>query len=131
MGWVRVFCSGCLGRAPPFVGLVGEGEYRGAHREYRVGLGSRFDLFGDEVRWALEGSDGALRGSAYVGGGELGGCSLSLMCRNISRSTRGTGLELLEANMRRWAVPWDVVGLVEKWLDEESERGIAVDGYGH
>ena len=79
----------------------------------------------------MEGSDGALRGSAYVGGGELGGCSLSLMCRNISRSTRGTGLELLDANVLRWAVPRDMVGLVEKWLDEESERGIAVDGYGH
>ena len=26
-------------------------------------------LFDDEVMWALEGSDGALRGSAYVGGG--------------------------------------------------------------
>ena len=32
--------------------------------------------------------------------------------------------------MQRWAVPWDVVGLVEKWLDEESEKGLAVDGYG-
>ena len=28
-------------------------------------------------------------------------------------------------------MPWDVVGLVEKWLDEESEKGLAVDGYGH
>ena len=52
------------------------------------------------------------------------------MCLNISRSNRGTGLELLEANIQRWAVPWDVVGLVEKWLDEESEKGLAVDGYG-
>ena len=137
---VGILCSGCLGRAPPFVGLVGEGEYREALREYREGLGSRFDPFDDEVMWALEGSDGALRGSAYVGGGELGGClrniargggfSLSLMCLNISRSNRGTGLELLEANMQRWAEPWDVVGLVEKWLDEESEKGLAVDGYG-
>ena len=86
---VGVLCSGCLGRAPPFVGLVGEGEYREALREYREGLGSRFDP-DDDVRWALEGSDGALRGSAYVGGGELGkclrniarggGCSLSLKC---------------------------------------------------
>ena len=51
---VGVLCSGCLGRAPPFVGLVGEGEYREALREYREGLGSRFDPFDDEVRWALE-----------------------------------------------------------------------------
>ena len=39
-------------------------------------------------------------------------------------------MELLEAEMRRWMVPWDVVGLVETWLDEESEKGLAVDGYG-
>ena len=93
---VGVLCSGCLGRAPPFVGLVWEGEYREALREYREGLGSRFDPFDDEVRWALEGSDGALGGSAYVGGGSWGGClrniargrgsSLSLMCLDISRS---------------------------------------------
>ena len=27
-------------------------------------------------------------------------------------------------------MPWDVVGLVETWLDEESEKGLAVGGYG-
>ena len=123
MGRVGVLCSGCLGRAPPFVRLVGEREYREALREYREGLGSRFDPFDDEVRWALEGSDGALGGSAYVGGGEWGGVYatlqgaglvLSPLCLNISRNSRGTGLELLEANMQRWAGLWDVVGLVEK-----------------
>ena len=31
--------------------------------------------------------------------------------------------------MRRWAVPWDVVGLAETWLDEESEKGLAVGGF--
>ena len=61
------------------MGLVGEGEVRGALREYREGLGSRagefeglrFDPFDDEVRGALTGLDGALRGCAYVyvGGG--------------------------------------------------------------
>ena len=114
----------------PFVGLAGEGEFRGALREYREGLGSRavefaglrFDPFDDEVRGALAGLDGALRGCAYHDGGEIGGCSLSLMCHNI-RSARGPGMELLEAEMRRWAVPWDVVGLVETWLDGESEGG--------
>ena len=74
-----------------------------------------------------------------MGGGEVGGrlrglakeggCALSLMCHNV-RSARGPGMELLEAEMRRWAVQWDVVGLVETWLDEESEKGLAVDGYG-
>ena len=39
-------------------------------------------------------------------------------------------MELLEAEMRRWAVPWDVVGLAETWLEEESEKGLAVDGFG-
>ena len=38
-------------------------------------------------------------------------------------------MELLEAEMRRWAVPWDVVGLAETWLDEDSEKGLAVVGY--
>ena len=32
--------------------------------------------------------------------------------------------------MRRWAVQWDIVGLAETWLDEESEKGVAVRGYG-
>ena len=58
-----------------------------------------------------------------------GGCALSMMCHNV-RSARGPGMELLEAEMRRWAVPWDVVGLAETWLDEESEKGLAVAGYG-
>ena len=137
----------CLGDALPFVRLVGEGDFRGALREYREGLGSRaaefaglrFDPFDDEVRGALAGLDGALKGCAYLEGGEVGGClrnvardggcGLSLMCHNI-RSARGPGLELLEAEMRRWAVPWDVVGLAETWLDEESEKGLAMSGYG-
>ena len=49
MGRVEVLCSGCVGRALPFVGLVGKGEYSGALREYREGLGSRFDPFDYEV----------------------------------------------------------------------------------
>ena len=48
-----------------------------------------------------------------------GGCALSLLFHNV-RSARGPGMELLEAEMRRWAVQWDVVGLAETWLDEES-----------
>ena len=39
-------------------------------------------------------------------------------------------MELLEAEMRRWAVQWDVVGLAETWLDGESEKGLSVRGYG-
>ena len=39
VGRVGVWCSGCTGGALPFVGLVGEGEFRGALREYREGLG--------------------------------------------------------------------------------------------
>ena len=37
---------------------------------------------------------------------------------------------MLEAELRRWGVQWDVVGLTETWLDEESEKGLAVGGYG-
>ena len=67
--------------ALPFVGIVGEGDYGGALREYREGLGSRaadfmgarFDPFDDEVRGALAGVDGALRGCAYMGGDEVRG----------------------------------------------------------
>ena len=32
--------------------------------------------------------------------------------------------------MRRWGVQWDVVGLAETWLDEESEKRMTVGGYG-
>ena len=73
---VGVWCAGCLGEALPFVGLVGEGEYRGALREYRAGLGSRagefqglrFDPYDEEVRAALGGLDATLRGCSYMGG---------------------------------------------------------------
>ena len=66
----------CMGGVLPFAGLVGEGEFRGALREYREGLGSRagefeglrFDPFDDEVRGALGGLDATLRGCGYVGG---------------------------------------------------------------
>ena len=81
VGMVGVWCSGCLGGALPFVGLVGEGDFRAALREYREGLdswadgfeGLRFDPFDDEVRGALGGLDGAVQGCGYVNGGRLGG----------------------------------------------------------
>ena len=36
---------------------------------------------------------------------------------------------MLEGELRRWGVQWDVVGLAETWLDEESEKSVAVEGY--
>ena len=39
VGTVGVYCTGCLAGALPFVGLVGEGEFRGALRELREGWG--------------------------------------------------------------------------------------------
>ena len=129
------------------MGLEGEGEYRGALREYREGLGSRagefqglrFDPFDDEVRGVLGGLGSTLAGCAYRGGDEVGGrvrgfardggCSLSLLFHNV-RSAKGPGMELLEAELRRWGVQWDVVGLAETWLDEESEKGLVVSGFG-
>jgi hypothetical protein len=57
-----------------------------------------------------------------------GGCSMSLLFHNI-RSAKGANLELLEAEMRMWAVPWDVVGLVEMWLDAEIEKRVVLGGY--
>ena len=58
-----------------------------------------------------------------------GGCSLSLLFHNV-RSAKGGNLELLEAEMKRWKVAWDVVGVAETWLDAESEAGASLEGYG-
>ena len=52
-----------------------------------------------------------------------------LLFHNV-RSAKGPGMELLEVELRRWAVQWDVVGLAETWLDPESEKGLSVGGYG-
>ena len=46
------------------------------------------------------------------------------------RSAKGRNMEMLEAGLRRWNVRWDVVGLAETWLAEESEAGFRVEGYG-
>ena len=146
VGGENVWCAGCMGDALPFVGILGEGDFKGALQEYRVGLGSRaadlmglrFDPFDSETGAVLREVDSTLRGCAYLGGDEVGGrlrdvareggCALSLLFHNI-RSAKGPGLELLEAEMRRWSVQWDVVGLAETWLDEESEKTVAVEGY--
>ena len=77
VGREGVWCAGCMGGVLPFVGLVGGGEFRGALREYREGLGSRagefeglrFDPFDEGVRGALGGLDGTLRRCGYVGVG--------------------------------------------------------------
>ena len=45
------------------------------------------------------------------------------------RSAKGPGLELLETEIRRWAVQWDVVGLAETWLDAESEKAAVMEGF--
>ena len=36
---------------------------------------------------------------------------------------------MLQAELRRWAVQWDVVGLAETWMDDESEKNLTVQGY--
>ena len=141
-----VLCTGCMGGALPFQGIASGDDYEGALREYRWGLrsragdfmGTRFDPFDDEIRGILRGIDGTLRGCAYFQGDEVagrlaglasdGGCSMSLLFHNI-RSAKGANLELLEAEMRMWMVPWDVVGLAETWLDAESEKRVGLEGY--
>ena len=146
VGIVGVLCKNCLGSALPFVGLVSETEYRGALREYRQGLGSRagdfqglrLDPFDDEIQGIIGGVNVTLNSCAYFGGDEVrnslkqlakdDGCSLSMMCHNI-RSAKGPGLELLESEIRRWGVQWDVLGLTETWLDKESERRVTIQGY--
>ena len=70
----------CMGGVLPFVGLGSEGEFEGALRDYREGLGSRssefmdlrFDPFDDEVRGALRGLGAAVGGCSYVAGDEVG-----------------------------------------------------------
>ena len=58
-------------------------------------------------------------------GGRLRG--MSLLFHNV-RSAWGPGLEMLEAELGRWGVQLDVVGLAKTWLDEDSEKGMAVKG---
>ena len=71
----------CLGGVLPFVGIVGEGDYGAALREYREGVGSRvgdfmgarFDPF-DEARGALGGWTRPL-GGVPMSGGARGGAN--------------------------------------------------------
>ena len=139
-------CANCIGEALPFLNIVSEGEFKGALREFRDGLGSRardfeglrFDPFGEEERQILNRLDKAAKGCKYHEGEETtqrlktfassSGCSLSLLFHNI-RSARGPGLELFEAEIRRWGVPYDLIGLAETWLDAESEKLLSVKGY--
>ena len=66
----HAWCVGCMSGALPFVGLVSGGEFGGALREFREGLGSgaadfgglRFNPYDDEVRGALGGAGLALGG---------------------------------------------------------------------
>ena len=139
-------CKDCLSGALPFVGIVSESEFKMALREYKQGLqsgvgqfqGLRLDPFDDEIGETLKSLNETLKGCAYVTGDTMrdhhkntakkGGCSLALLCHNI-RSAKGPGLELFEAELRRWGVPWNVIGLTETWLDEESEKRFSVEGF--
>ena len=56
------------------------------------------------------------------------GCSLSLLFHNVRSA--GKNLELLEVEMGRCGVVWDVVGVAETWLNAESEKGVGLSGYG-
>ena len=67
-------------------------------------------------------------GGCLWGMAREGGCALFLLFHNVG-SAWGPGREMLEAELRRWGVQWDVVGLAEMWLDEDSEKGMAVKGY--
>ena len=146
VGEAQVWCAVCLSEALPFNGIEGERDFRGALKEYREGLGSRafefeearFNPFGEEEQGTMRELDRALRGCSYTMGNEMtgclrdlgkeGGCSLSMLFLNI-RSAKGPGLELLEAEMNRWGVQWDLVGLAETWLDSESEKLVSVKGF--
>ena len=140
------WCKDCISGALPFVGIVSESEFKIALTEYRQGLqsragqfqGLRLDPFDDDIGEALKGLNATLKGCGYVTRDKMrenhknmakkGGCSLTLLCHNI-RSAKGPGLELFEAELRTWGVPWNVIGLTETWLDEESEKRFSVEGY--
>ena len=146
VGDSNVLCSRCLGENLPFVGILSESDFRGALRDYREGLGARasdfqdlrLDPYDDEIREALGGAGNAVGTCAYLGGDRMAeclrsfatksGCGLSLLCHNI-RSAKGPGLELLDAELRRWGIQWDIVGLVETWLDAESEKALTMKGF--
>ena len=139
-------CAKCLAEALPFLGIVSEGEFKGAVKEFREGLRSkarefeelRFNPFGEEEREILKGLDEAAKGCKYRDGEEItsrlknfaenSGCALSMLFHNI-RSARGPGLELFEAEIRRWGISWDIIGLAETWLDTESEKQLSVKGF--
>ena len=40
VGSVGVWCAGCVAGALPFVGLLSDGDFRGAVREFGEGVGS-------------------------------------------------------------------------------------------
>ena len=146
VGQGGVLCSICLGDNLPFVGIVSETDFRGALRDYREGLGSRasvfqnlrLDPYDDDLRRALGGAGRAVGSCTYLGGDRISerlrglatrrGCALSLVFHNI-RSAKGPGLEMLDGELRRWGVKWDIVGLAETWLDEESEKALTMRGY--
>ena len=48
------------------------------------------------------------------------------MAFNNVQSAKGRNMEMLEAELRRWNVRWDVAELAESWLDGESEAGFKV-----
>ena len=72
-------CAKCISGTLPFLGLVSESEFKGALKEFRMGLGSRavdfegsrFNPFGEEERELLKGLDNTLKGCKYYGGDEL------------------------------------------------------------
>ena len=70
VGIKEVWCANCLAVVFPFNGIVSEGEFKGALKEYREGLGSRvvdfegsrFNPFGDEEGDLLKELDITLKG---------------------------------------------------------------------
>ena len=139
-------CAKCLSETLPFIGMVSEGDFKLALKEFREGLCTRmkdfesvkFNPFGEEEREIMKGLNNALQGCKYQGGEKMGaqlkafasksGCSLSMLFHNI-RSAKGPGLELFEAEIRRWGIPWDIIGLAETWLDAESEKFLNIRGF--
>jgi hypothetical protein len=95
------------------------------------GWGLFGDAFDENIWGVLRGIDGTLQGFVYFQGDKVagymaglandGGCSMSLLFHNI-QSAKGANLELLEAEMRMWAVPWDVVGLAETCFFSERNN---------
>ena len=82
-----LLCSTCIAGALPFAGIVTEGDFKVALREYREGImsgvgdfgGLRLDPYDEDMRAALGGMDRTLKSALTWGTVKLGAASRVLL----------------------------------------------------